>query len=52
MDDGRPTSEDLAKYSGSAFIPSSAADVLADLSRLQKEVDDLRGQYEGRKQSQ
>lgn len=30
---------------------SSAKDILADLSRLQKEVDDLRGQYEGRKPS-
>jgi hypothetical protein len=44
MDDSRSTSEDLAK---SVFMPSGAADVLADLSRLQKEVDDLRGQYEG-----
>ncbi|PWY67534.1 hypothetical protein BO70DRAFT_382924 [Aspergillus heteromorphus CBS 117.55] len=32
--------------------PSNASDILADLSRLQKEVDDLRGHYEGRKASQ
>ncbi|KAJ5114646.1 hypothetical protein NUU61_000405 [Penicillium alfredii] len=32
--------------------PSNAHDILADLSRLQKEVDDLRGQYENRKISQ
>ncbi|RMJ21245.1 hypothetical protein PHISP_07884 [Aspergillus sp. HF37] len=32
--------------------PSNASDILADLSRLQKEVDDLRGHYEGRKVSQ
>lgn len=31
--------------------PSNAQDILADLSRLQKEVDDLRGHYEGRKAS-
>jgi hypothetical protein len=31
--------------------PSSAQDILANLSRLQKEVDDLRGQYESRKAS-
>lgn len=31
--------------------PSNASDILADLSRLQKEVDDLRGQYEHRKGS-
>ncbi|OJD24564.1 hypothetical protein ACJ73_04072 [Blastomyces percursus] len=30
---------------------SHAVDILADLSRLQKEVDDLRGRYEGRKAS-
>ncbi|KAL3472681.1 hypothetical protein BJX99DRAFT_262124 [Aspergillus californicus] len=29
--------------------PSNAKDILADLSRLQKEVDDLRGQYQDRK---
>ncbi|KKK22532.1 hypothetical protein AOCH_005878 [Aspergillus ochraceoroseus] len=29
--------------------PSNAKDILADLSRLQKEVDDLRGHYENRK---
>ncbi|KAL4977254.1 hypothetical protein BDW66DRAFT_41127 [Aspergillus desertorum] len=28
--------------------PSNAKDILADLSRLQKEVDDLRGHYENR----
>ncbi|KAL4739240.1 hypothetical protein BDV11DRAFT_188065 [Aspergillus similis] len=28
--------------------PSNAKDILADLSRLQKEVDDLRGHYESR----
>ncbi|KAJ6115077.1 hypothetical protein N7486_000855 [Penicillium sp. IBT 16267x] len=32
--------------------PSNALDILADLSRLQKEVDDLRGQYESRKASE
>ncbi|KAJ5594495.1 uncharacterized protein N7459_000703 [Penicillium hispanicum] len=32
--------------------PSNAHDILADLSRLQKEVDDLRGHYESRKVSQ
>ncbi|KAJ5219842.1 hypothetical protein N7468_009046 [Penicillium chermesinum] len=32
--------------------PSNAHDILADLTRLQKEVDDLRGHYEGRKVSQ
>lgn len=32
--------------------PSNAHDILADLSRLQKEVDDLRGHYENRKVSQ
>eukprot|EP00136_Aspergillus_niger_P004711 XP_001395015.2 hypothetical protein ANI_1_2558094 [Aspergillus niger CBS 513.88] len=32
--------------------PSNAHDILADLSRLQKEVDDLRGHYESRKASQ
>lgn len=32
--------------------PSNAQDILADLSRLQKEVDDLRGHYESRKVSQ
>ncbi|CAI7678177.1 unnamed protein product [Penicillium pancosmium] len=32
--------------------PSNATDILADLSRLQKEVDDLRGHYENRKVSQ
>jgi hypothetical protein len=31
--------------------PSNANDILADLSRLQKEVDDLRGHYESRKVS-
>lgn len=31
--------------------PSNAHDILADLSRLQKEVDDLRGHYENRKVS-
>ncbi|KAF9892030.1 hypothetical protein FE257_002436 [Aspergillus nanangensis] len=31
--------------------PSNAHDILADLSRLQKEVDDLRGHYENRKPS-
>lgn len=32
--------------------PSNASDILADLTRLQKEVDDLRGHYESRKVSQ
>lgn len=31
--------------------PSNAHDILADLWRLQKEVDDLRGHYEERKVS-
>ncbi|KAL1962746.1 hypothetical protein VTN77DRAFT_9200 [Rasamsonia byssochlamydoides] len=31
--------------------PSNAEDILADLTRLQKEVDELRGQYESRKAS-
>ncbi|KAJ5154149.1 uncharacterized protein N7500_009588 [Penicillium coprophilum] len=31
--------------------PSNALDILADLTRLQKEVDDLRGHYENRKVS-
>ncbi|KAH8428966.1 uncharacterized protein LDX57_006639 [Aspergillus melleus] len=31
--------------------PSNARDILADLTRLQKEVDDLRGHYESRKAS-
>ena len=29
--------------------PSNALDILADLTKLQKEVDDLRGHYENRK---
>ncbi|KAA8645473.1 hypothetical protein EYZ11_011881 [Aspergillus tanneri] len=33
-------------------LPSNAKDILADLTRLQKEVDDLRGHYESRKVSQ
>ncbi|OJJ43391.1 hypothetical protein ASPZODRAFT_136242 [Penicilliopsis zonata CBS 506.65] len=37
---------------GVSFRPSNASDILADLSRLQKEVDDLRGHYENRKDSQ
>ncbi|PWY79378.1 hypothetical protein BO94DRAFT_471535, partial [Aspergillus sclerotioniger CBS 115572] len=32
--------------------PSNANDILADLTRLQKEVDDLRGHYESRKASE
>ncbi|PLN82211.1 hypothetical protein BDW42DRAFT_167406 [Aspergillus taichungensis] len=31
--------------------PSNARDILADLTRLQREVDDLRGHYENRKAS-
>jgi hypothetical protein len=31
---------------------SNAKDILADLSRLQQEVDSLRGHYENRKVSQ
>lgn len=31
--------------------PSNAQDILANLSQLQKEVDDLRGHYESRKVS-
>lgn len=46
-------SERNAPHEGD-FIPhpSNASDILADLSRLQKEVDDLRGHYESRKVSQ
>lgn len=45
--------EKSAQHEGD-FIPhpSNASDILADLSRLQKEVDDLRGHYESRKVSQ
>ncbi|KAF7168268.1 hypothetical protein CNMCM5623_001311 [Aspergillus felis] len=41
----RPEDEDFIPR------PSNANDILADLSRLQKEVDDLRGHYESRKVS-
>lgn len=43
-----PTSTDMEDLQPS----SQAHDILADLSRLQREVDDLRGHYEGRKVSQ
>lgn len=35
----------------SSFQPSNANNILEDLSRLQKEVDDLRGRYESRQGS-
>lgn len=52
-DNDRPVSlrsEQRAGESGD-FVshPSNATDILADLSRLQKEVDDLRGHYENRR---
>ncbi|KAJ5772098.1 hypothetical protein N7520_002627 [Penicillium odoratum] len=49
--DGRPVSQVITAEEPSPQ-PSNALDILADLSRLQKEVDDLRGHYEGRKTSE
>ncbi|OJI83406.1 hypothetical protein ASPTUDRAFT_44772 [Aspergillus tubingensis CBS 134.48] len=55
---GRPADETTAAPAAPAtqdeFVPhpSNAHDILADLTRLQKEVDDLRGHYESRKASQ
>ncbi|GJP96464.1 hypothetical protein CBS115989_8081 [Aspergillus niger] len=55
---GKPADETTAAPAAPAaqdeFVPhpSNAHDILADLSRLQKEVDDLRGHYESRKASQ
>ncbi|PYH44997.1 uncharacterized protein BP01DRAFT_63666 [Aspergillus saccharolyticus JOP 1030-1] len=56
-----PDSSRLSLRSGKAAVtaegddyvphPSNANDILADLTRLQKEVDDLRGHYESRKAS-
>ena len=47
-----PSPRDIAALQSSADVISKAAagnsDVLADLSRLQMEVDALRGRYEGR----
>lgn len=52
-DNNRPAglrSEQRADEPGDfASHPSNATDILADLSRLQKEVDDLRGHYENRR---
>lgn len=45
------SSDTTAKQEEFIPNPSNASDILADLSRLQKEVDDLRGHYEGRKVS-
>lgn len=50
--DGRPVSQVIAVGAAPLPQPSNAQDILADLSRLQKEVDDLRGHYESRKVSQ
>ncbi|KAJ0422080.1 hypothetical protein BJY00DRAFT_300473 [Aspergillus carlsbadensis] len=48
--DGRLRSEQRADGSENfAPHPSNAKDILADLTRLQKEVDDLRGQYENQR---
>lgn len=50
--EGRPVSQVIAVEAAPLPQPSNAQDILADLSRLQKEVDDLRGHYESRKVSQ
>jgi hypothetical protein len=50
--EGRPVSQVIGVEEVPLPQPSNAQDILADLSRLQKEVDDLRGHYEGRKVSQ
>ncbi|GIK01052.1 hypothetical protein Aspvir_005084 [Aspergillus viridinutans] len=47
----QPTQEKRAEDQDFMPRPSNASDILADLSRLQKEVDDLRGHYESRKVS-
>ncbi|KAJ5639797.1 uncharacterized protein N7484_007659 [Penicillium longicatenatum] len=49
--EGRPVSQ-IITTEEPLPQPSNALDILADLSRLQKEVDDLRGQYESRKASE
>ncbi|KAJ5632969.1 hypothetical protein N7490_009308 [Penicillium lividum] len=49
--DGRPVSQVITTEEPLPQ-PSNALDILADLSRLQKEVDDLRGHYEGRRTSE
>ncbi|OAX78749.1 hypothetical protein ACJ72_06940 [Emergomyces africanus] len=48
---GIDNAEDVKKRAPGTPLQSHATDILADLSRLQKEVDDLRGRYEERKQS-
>ena len=50
--EGRPSSMMITPQEEPLPQPSNAHDILADLSRLQKEVDDLRGHYESRKVSQ
>lgn len=50
--EGRPVSQVMGVEAAPLPQPSNAQDILADLSRLQKEVDDLRGHYESRKLSQ
>lgn len=50
--EGRPVSQVLGVEDAPLPQPSNAQDILADLTRLQKEVDDLRGHYESRKVSQ
>ncbi|KAJ5152909.1 uncharacterized protein N7482_009387 [Penicillium canariense] len=50
--DSRPVSQVTGAENIPLPQPSNAHDILADLSRLQKEVDDLRGHYENRKVSQ
>ncbi|KAI2786686.1 hypothetical protein POX_g09074 [Penicillium oxalicum] len=49
--EGRPASQVSATEEVPLPQPSNATDILADLTRLQKEVDDLRGHYENRKVS-
>ncbi|KAJ5288520.1 hypothetical protein N7478_001550 [Penicillium angulare] len=50
--EGRPVSQMITTQEEPLPQPSNAIDILADLSRLQKEVDDLRGHYESRKVSE
>ncbi|GLI77114.1 hypothetical protein PoHVEF18_005399 [Penicillium ochrochloron] len=50
--EGRPVSQVVGVEEAPLPQPSNAQDILADLTRLQKEVDDLRGHYESRKVSQ
>ncbi|KAJ5692138.1 hypothetical protein N7462_001561 [Penicillium macrosclerotiorum] len=50
--DGGPLSQTTTAEEIPLPQPSNADDILADLTRLQKEVDDLRGHYESRKVSQ